>query len=84
MKSVLDRLALILPDISRWLEARSMLLSGRCEVLGLEEGASELRFVVRELIEEAARRNPNGGIVMAAPEDACHVLGTLPGGPPRE
>jgi hypothetical protein len=28
MKSVLDRLALILPDISRWLEARSMLLSG--------------------------------------------------------
>jgi GNAT superfamily N-acetyltransferase len=32
-----------------------------------------------EAIEEAARRNPNGGIVMAAPEDASHVLGTLPG-----
>ena len=32
-----------------------------------------------EAIEEVARRNPNGGIVMAAPEDASHVLGTLPG-----
>jgi GNAT superfamily N-acetyltransferase len=96
MRAVLDRLALTLPDIPRWLEARSMLLSGRCEVLGLEEGGSEPRFVARELeeseepgiivvgrpaseaIEEAVRRNPNGGIVMAAPEDASHVLGALP------
>jgi GNAT superfamily N-acetyltransferase len=96
MRSVLDRLALTLPDIPRWLEARSMLLSGRCEVLGLEEGGSEPQFVARELeeseesaiivvdrpaseaIEEAVRRNPNGGIVMAAPEDASHVLGALP------
>ncbi|MDX6380325.1 MAG: hypothetical protein QOI57_1349 [Rubrobacteraceae bacterium] len=74
-----------------------MMLSGRCEVIGLEEGGSERQFVVRELeesqesaiivvgrpaseaIEEAVRRNPNGGIVMAAPEDASHVLGALPG-----
>jgi hypothetical protein len=55
-----------------------MLLSGQCEVLGLEEGGSEPQFVARELeeseesaiivdrpeseaIEEAMRRNPNGG-----------------------
>jgi GNAT superfamily N-acetyltransferase len=97
MRSVLDRLALTLPDIPRWLEARSMLLSGRCEVLGLEEGGADPRFVVRELeegeesaiivvgrpayetIEEATRRNPNGGIIMTSPEDASHVLGALPG-----
>jgi GNAT superfamily N-acetyltransferase len=50
-KSVLDRLAYALPDIPRWLYTRSMLLSGRCEVLGLEEGGSEPQFVARELEE---------------------------------
>ena len=50
-KSLLDRLAHALPDIPRWLYARSMLLSGRCEVLGLAEGGPEPQFVARELEE---------------------------------
>jgi hypothetical protein len=32
-----DRLACALPDVLKWLEIRAMLLSGRCEILGLEE-----------------------------------------------
>lgn len=92
---VLERLASAMPDVPRWLETRSMLLSGECEVLDLEEGG--LRFVARELEEsedqsicvvgrpsakaigEAVRRNRGGGMVMAAPEDASHVLDALPG-----
>ncbi len=89
-------LARSLPDVPRWLEVRSMLLSDRCEVLGLEETGAGPSFVARELevsedrsvcivgrpsaedIREATKRNRNGGIVMAAPEDASHVLGVLP------
>ena len=36
-----------LPDVPRWVETRSMLLSGRCEVFRLEEG-EDLGFVVRD------------------------------------
>jgi GNAT superfamily N-acetyltransferase len=54
-KSVLDRLANALPDIPRWLYARSMLLSGRCEVLGLADGGPEPQFVARELEESEDR-----------------------------
>ena len=74
-----------------------MLLSGRCEVLGPEEGAPAPSFVARELeegeeqmiyvvgrpsseaIREAARRNRGAEMVLAAPEDARHVLEALPG-----
>ena len=46
-----ERLVRLLPDIPRYVETRSMLLSGSCEVLGLEQGrgGSELSFVAREL-----------------------------------
>lgn len=89
-------LARSLPDIPRWLYARSMLLANRCEVLGLKETEAGPSFVARELeerenqwfcvvgrppaesIEEAARRN-GGGEAVAAPEDAPHILGSLPG-----
>jgi GNAT superfamily N-acetyltransferase len=54
-KSILDRLAHALPDIPRWLYARSMLLSGQCEVLGLAEGGPEPQFVARELEESEHR-----------------------------
>jgi GNAT superfamily N-acetyltransferase len=54
-KSVLDRLAHTLPDIPRWLYARSMLFAGRCEVLGLAEEAPEPQFVARELEESEDR-----------------------------
>jgi RimJ/RimL family protein N-acetyltransferase len=46
------RLARALPDIPQWVETRSMLLSGQCEVLGLEEKEGwiqpGLSFVVRD------------------------------------
>ncbi len=50
-KSILDQLAHALPDIPRWLYVRSMLLSGRCEVLGLAEEGPEPQFEARELEE---------------------------------
>ncbi len=50
-ESVLGRLVHALPDIPRWLYVRSMLLSRRCEVLGLAEEGLESEFVVRELEE---------------------------------
>ncbi len=54
-KSVLDRLAHALPDIPRWLYVRSMLLSSRCEVLGLAEEGPEPQFLARELEESEDR-----------------------------
>lgn len=50
-----ERLAGSLPDVPRWLYARSMLLSGRCEVLGLEEARSGPSFVARELEDREDR-----------------------------
>lgn len=50
-----ERLVGSLPDIPRYLETRSILLSGRCEVFGLEheeQGESEPSFVARELEED--------------------------------
>jgi len=40
-----EKLAKALPDIPRWIETRSMLLSGRCEVRGLKS-AGETVFIV--------------------------------------
>lgn len=53
--SILKRLAGSLPDIPRWLETRSMLLSNRCEVLGFKEASPEVSFVARELEEREDR-----------------------------
>jgi hypothetical protein len=47
-KATLNRLAHNLPDIPRWVETRSMWLSGRCEVFGLEEDGDP-SFVVRTI-----------------------------------
>lgn len=54
-KSHMEHLAESLPDVPRWLYARSMLLSGRCEVLGLEETPSGPSFAARELEEREDR-----------------------------
>ena len=54
------RLARLLPDLPRWIEVRSMLLSGRCEVFGLEE-EPQPRFAIcnseRELTGVVGRAN---------------------------
>ena len=46
-RAILNRLARALPDIQWWVETRSMLLSGRCKVFGLEEGGGQ-DFVVHD------------------------------------
>jgi RimJ/RimL family protein N-acetyltransferase len=92
-RAILNRLAQALPDVPRWVETRSMLLSGRCEVFGLKE-EEDLDFVVRDAedvlisvvghpgrdaIEEAAAREWEGDVVIAAPESGSHVAAALPG-----
>lgn len=86
-----DGLARALPDVPRWVEARSALLSGRAEVLGLS--GNRRNFVVRSLreplvmvvgrpeapfIAEAAAREPDA-TVLAPEEFSDHVAGALPG-----
>jgi GNAT superfamily N-acetyltransferase len=96
-ESRMERLAESLPDVPRYLYARSMLLSNRCELLGLEEERYGPSFVARELeeredrwfcvvgrpseeaVREAARRNRNGGEVLATQEGAPRVVSALPG-----
>lgn len=52
-KAIQARLVRTLPDIPRWVETRSILLSGHCEVLGLEDGGAGLSFVVRDTASES-------------------------------
>lgn len=87
------RLAALLPDAPRFVETRGMLLEGRCEILGLEEGSGlgfvardgEEEFVcvvgrpAREAIAEAVGRNGDGGEVIAMPENVSRVAEALPG-----
>ncbi len=90
-RTTLNRLARTLPDVPRWVETRSMLLSGRCEVFGLEEGGDS-GFVVRDAedrlisvvgcpardaIEEAVTREWD--VVIAQLENGSYVAGVLPG-----
>lgn len=90
----LARLASLLPDAPRFVEARGMLLEGRCELLGFEEQESSLSFVARdgeeafvcvvgrparEAIAEAAARNGHGGELVAMPENVSVVAEALPG-----
>jgi len=83
-------LALLLPDVPRWVETRSMLFSGDCEVIGLIESGSP-SFIVKcprtglmavvgrpspELISSAVEGCPT---VLAPPETTEHVLCSLEG-----
>lgn len=86
------RLARALPDVPRWVETRSMLLGGECELFGLEEGGDP-SFVVRDtgypLVsvvgrpEKAAIREAVAGRrgleVIATPENGEYVAAALPG-----
>ncbi len=70
-----------------------MLLSGRCEVFGIEEG-EDLDFIVRDtedvlisvvgrpakgVIEEAVTRRWEGDAIITPPENGPHVAAALPG-----
>ena len=89
----LRRIADLLPDLPRWVEARSYLMGGGCEVLGLRE-APVLALVIRDpdtelliavgapvprALRAAAARCGPGATLIAAPEDAAAVAGALPG-----
>jgi hypothetical protein len=84
-------LAALLPDIPRWVETRSMLLSGHCDLFGVEESGP--CFVVRDAeeplvsvverpeianIREAVSREWREEVAISAPEDAGHVSAALP------
>lgn len=86
-RRVLDLLARALPDIPRWIETRSMLLSGECEIFGLREGGPD--FVVRdpEVISVVGHPFPEeirvavsrGRVdLLAFPENRDHVAQALP------
>lgn len=82
-----------LPDIPRWVEARSLLLSGECEIFGLTD-AHDISLAVRDpstgsvvvigrpsrpAIEDAVREIMHDGSLIAAPELAPLLVDVLPG-----
>jgi RimJ/RimL family protein N-acetyltransferase len=88
----LRRIAALLPDLPRWVEARSYLMGGGCEVLGLRE-APALSLVIRDpdtdllmavgapdpgALQAAAGRCGPGASLIAAPEDGDAVAAALP------
>jgi GNAT superfamily N-acetyltransferase len=83
-------LAAALPDVPRWVEARSLLLAGLGELFGPEGGGfalcdpeDELVIVVgkpaRNLVRQALECAGGRGSVLATPEDAGHVSRVLSG-----
>lgn len=90
--SLLHKLASSLPDIPRWVETRSMLLSGRGELFGVDEtgtlsfvvGSPEMELIsvvgvpAKEAILEAAAANSNEAEILAMPENSRHVAEALP------
>lgn len=87
-----NKLATALPDIPRYVETRSMLLSGCCWVLGVAEtpspsfvaGSSELEIISvvgrpdTRAIREGVRLNRGRGAVLASPDAKDHVAAALP------
>jgi hypothetical protein len=82
-----------LPDIPRWVEARSLLLSGDCEIFGLADGAS-LSFAVRDpstgsvivvgrpdpsAVRAAVRGIMHDGTLVAAEDETPWLAETLDG-----
>lgn len=88
---LLHKLALSLPDIPRWVETRSMLLSGRCRLFGVDEtqalsfvvGSAEMElisvigFPTKEAILEAVAANSDEVEILATPENSPHVASAL-------
>jgi hypothetical protein len=86
-------LARRLPDLPRWVEARSLLLWGPCEIFGLEE-EPELSAVLRDPetgsvfvvgtpamrhVQAAVQRNEHGGELIAPREQVSRLSHVLPG-----
>lgn len=88
----LHQLAKSLPDIPRWVEARSMLLSGQAEIFGFNP-AEPLNFVVSDpevglvavvgrplpqAIQEAVIAYQDEVILLTPPETSSHIAQALP------
>ena len=82
--------AKVLPDLPRWVEVRSMLLSKRAKIFGLDREATPIpSFAVvqddvgvagtppAEAIREAVRHSGDGRIVLAVPENVAWVKAVL-------
>jgi len=92
MSQTIHRLLSTVPDQPKWVELRAMLLSGQCEVYGLE-GAERLSFVARhtemelvfvygrpepDVIRRTSALAPFPETVLCLPEDRRHVAEALP------
>lgn len=91
-KSLSRKLALALPDIPRWVETRSLLLSGRGQLFGVDETGTfslvvsspemELISVVgapaNGAILDAVAAMSNDAEILAMPENSEYVAETLP------
>jgi GNAT superfamily N-acetyltransferase len=88
----IDRLLSAVPDQPQWVELRAMLLSGGCEVYGLED-AERLSFVARhadmelvsvygrpalDVIRRVIALRPSPETVLCLPDDRRHVAEALP------
>jgi len=88
----IQRLLSIVPDQPKWVELRGMLLSGQCEVDGMED-AERLSFVARhaetdlvfvygrpapDVIRQVVARQSSPEAVLCLPEDRGHVAEALP------
>ncbi|MGH9940006.1 MAG: GNAT family N-acetyltransferase [Blastocatellia bacterium] len=92
MDPTTHRLLSVIPDQPKWVELRAMLLSGQCEIYGLED-AERLSFVARhtemelvsvygrpasDVIRRATTLAPSPETVLCLPEDRRHVAEALP------
>ena len=91
---LLARLAALLPDVPRFVETRWMLLEGRCEVLGLQEGGATTPSLVARggegglvcvvgtpaasAISDAVARNADGGALISMSENVPRARRALP------
>jgi GNAT superfamily N-acetyltransferase len=91
MDQITQRLLSIVPDEPKWVELRGMLLSGQCEIDGLED-AERLSFVARhaetdlvfvygrlalDVVRQIVARQSTPEAVLCLPEDRGHVAGAL-------
>lgn len=87
-----EALAKRLPDIPRWVEARSLLLSRECQIFGYDRNAKELAFVVADpeldpicvigfpdasAITAAVASKRGATVVLATPENQDEVAQIL-------
>lgn len=92
MTSTIRWLLSAVPDQPKWVELRAMLLSGQCEVYGLED-AGRLSFIARhaememgvicgrpapDLIRRVIALPPSPETVLCPPEDRLHVAEAAP------